>query len=224
VAVVPDAANAGHVALSLTWKGAGPTTLAGSAWGGTIGGALSARDGALATAVSRIDTLAYDFATAVNTVHQNGFGLDGSGGRDLFTVGATSDGAARDFTVSAEVLADPGALAAASASTAVPGDSQNLLAIIHTESQALSGGTDVGATLSSITAQFGAAAQRASASSEQDAAVKKNLTDLRQSVSGVSTDEELISMQAAQRAYEAIAKVIQTSNEMMQTLLSIKTT
>jgi len=224
LAVAPDLANAGHVAVSLTWKGAAPTTLSDSALGGTIGGALSARDGALATAVSRIDTLAYDFATAANTVHQNGFGLDGSGGRDLFTVSATSDGAARSITVSAEVLADPGALAAASASTGVPGDAQNLLAIIGTESQALSAGTDVGATLSSITAQFGAATQRASASSEQDAAVKKNLTDLRQSVSGVSTDEELISMQAAQRAYEAIAKVIQTSNEMMQTLLSIKTT
>jgi flagellar hook-associated protein 1 FlgK len=224
LAVAPDVANAGHVAVSLTWKGASPTTLAGSAFGGTIGGALSARDGALATAVSQLDTLAYDFASAVNTVHQSGYGLDGGSGRDLFTVGGTSDGAARDIVVSAEVLADPGALAAASSPTSVPGDSQNLLALIATESQALSSGSDAAGTLSAITAGFGAAAQRASAASDQDAAVKKSFTDLRQSVSGVSSDEELIAMQAAQRAYEAIAKVIQTSNEMMQTLLSIKTT
>jgi flagellar hook-associated protein 1 FlgK len=45
---------------------------------------------------------------------------------------------------------------------------------------------------------------------------------MRDSYSGVSIDEEMITMQQAQRGYEAIAKVIQTTDQMMQTLLAIK--
>jgi flagellar hook-associated protein 1 len=223
LSAVADPANGGHLGLRLTVP-AGSTLqpLASGAVGGTIGGALEARDGALLTAASQIDSLAFDLAGTVNTVHAAGYGLDGVNGRSLFDVSATAQGAAASLALSAAVAADPRALAAASAA-GVPGDNTNLLSLIGTESQALTtSGLDPGNTLSSITSQFGAAAQRAQALSEQDAAIQDHLQSLRQSTSGVSVDEELVLMQKAQRAYEAIAKVIQTASDMFDTLMQLK--
>ena len=73
-----------------------------------------------------------------------------------------------------------------------------------------------------IVSEFGSSAAIAKAFSEQDAAVKDHLVSLRESASGVSIDEEMIALQRAQRGYEAIAKVIQTTDEMLQTLMALK--
>jgi flagellar hook-associated protein 1 FlgK len=106
--------------------------------------------------------------------------------------------------------------------TVAPGDASNAQLLLGTESAALPGGKDVRSTVSDIVSQFGSSSATAKAFSDQDGALKDNLTRMRDSYSGVSIDEEMITMQQAQRGYEAIAKVIQTTDQMMQTLLSIK--
>ena len=47
-------------------------------------------------------------------------------------------------------------------------------------------------------------------------------SQLRDSVSGVSLDEELTNLIKFQRAYQAAAKMIAAADEMLQTLLTIK--
>jgi flagellar hook-associated protein 1 len=44
----------------------------------------------------------------------------------------------------------------------------------------------------------------------------------REAVSGVSTDEELMRLMRHQQAYTAAAKIVQTVDEMMDALLSLK--
>ena len=199
--------------------------LPGTAFGGTLGGTLSARDGALLTSGQRVDQLAYDLANAINGVHSAGAGLDGLSGRLLFAgLGATASGAAAGVTVA---ISDPAQLGMAGAptppATVAPGDASNAQFLLGTESAALPGGKDVRSTVSDIVSQFGSSSATAKAFADQDGALKDNLTRMRDSYSGVSIDEEMITMQQAQRGYEAIAKVIQTTDQMMQTLLSIKT-
>jgi flagellar hook-associated protein 1 len=221
----PDPANTGHLALSL--QGPGGAKFAYTGVGGELGGVLDARDGAMRTAVDRLDALAFDLGNAVNAVHSTGFGLDGTTGDPLFTVGAQA-GAAGRLDVSAAVLADPRRLAAAdvalTATSAAPGNAVNWQKLVTTESTGLTGGLTAASTLASLTSDFGAASQTAQALASHDTAMRDHLTTLRESVSGVSIDEEMVKLQTAQRGYQAIAKVIQTSSDMFDTLLSLKPT
>ncbi|MEA2696665.1 MAG: flagellar hook-associated protein 1 [Myxococcales bacterium] len=222
LSVTPDASNGGHLALQLTrTDGSGPVTLAGTAVGGSMGGAISARDGAILTAKNSIDTLAFDLGNTINAVHSAGFAADGTTGHQMFTVAATAAGAASSITVDAGLLANPSLLAAASAPGA-SGDNRNLLAIINTERTALSTGNDAATTFQGIVTSFGSAAQRSSAVAGQDAGIADHLDQLRESASGVSLDEEMINMTKAQRAFEAVSKVITATSAMLDTLMSLK--
>ena len=95
LSAVPDPANLGHLKVQITHAdGSGPVDLAPGGIGGTIGGLLTARDGGMKAAVTSLDTMAFDLAGALNTVHQAGFAMDGTGARNLFTVPLTSTDAA----------------------------------------------------------------------------------------------------------------------------------
>jgi flagellar hook-associated protein 1 FlgK len=54
-----------------------------------------------------------------------------------------------------------------------------------------------------------------------DQAVLKNLTDQKDSISGVNLDEEASNLLKFQQLYSASTKVLQTSNQMFNSLLSI---
>jgi flagellar hook-associated protein 1 FlgK len=225
VSAAPDPSNGGHIALTITRPdGTGPASVADASIGGQVGGWLSARDGALATAASSIDTLAYNFANAVNTAHAASYGLDNSTGQNLFNVNATSTGAASSITVSSAIVNDPDELATKGSAAAGDGDSTGLATLIDVQNNALPSGETPASTLANITAVFGDASQTATATASQDASLLSNLTTQRESASGVSSDQELVNLQRAQSAYEAISKVITTTQAMLDALLAIGTT
>jgi flagellar hook-associated protein 1 FlgK len=222
LATVADAANGGHLAITLTRAdGSGPVTVPGGGFAGAIGGVFDARDGALLSAVNGLDQLAYDFTGAVNLVHAAGFGTDGAGGRNLFVAQAGVAGAASRMAVDPSVAGNPAALAAASSAAGLPGDATNMLALIAGETSAMTGGADVGTTLSGIVAGFGAETARAANMASQDRTVFASAGNQRDSVSSVSIDEEMVSLTKSQQAYDAIARVLTTANQMLDTLMSI---
>jgi len=187
-----------------------------------LGGSFSARDATMGAASTALDTLAFDFASSINTVHSAGFAQDGTTGHAMFSVGATSASAASLIDIDPALLADPGLLAASSSAAGLPGNNQSALALIATERTALAGGADPATTFTNIISSFGASAQRAKAMSDQDGALLTNLTQMRESVSGVSLDEEMVKLTASQRAFEAVSKVITTADSMLDTLMSLK--
>lgn len=217
-----DVTNGGHLALWATPAGSATPVQVGQGIGGTLGGAIAARDGALKTAADAVDQLAFDLSGAVNTVHRAGYALDGSTGRDLFTVSATATGAAASLAVDTSISANASLLATASSAASLPGDATNLQAMIDTERQTLSTGATADATVSRLTASYGASASLAQSSAEADGAILDHVTAMRESTSGVSIDEELIEMQKAQRAYEATAKIITVADKLLDTLMSLR--
>ena len=224
----PDASNGGHVSLYIVrTDGTGPAALTSgqsdSAIGGQLGGWLQARDGALGSAMSSLNTLATDFAKAVNAAHSSSYGLDGSTGNDLFPFPGTGP-AAEQLGVNCAIVSDTDLLATKGSSSAGAGDASGLATLIDVQSSALASGQTPSNAMATITAQFGSAAQNASNQSTQDQTTLGQLTNLRSSASGVSSDEELVNMQKAQAAYQAISKVITTTQTMLDALMAIQST
>lgn len=190
---------------------------------GSIGGTIAARDGALSQAATDLDQLAFDVASAYDAVHAAGFGLDGNAGRDLFELPAGPAGAAAAMAVSADVLGQPDHIAAASVAAAVPGDNRGALALLALADAriALGGTGTAGDGLSALIGSAGTALQRATAEAEHTATVADQLAGLRESVSGVSLDDEMVALTRYQRAYQASLRVVQVADEMLGELLEL---
>jgi len=218
---LPDPANRGHLALRLTPSdGSSPVPVANDRVGGKLGGMLDARDTALGTAMSQLDQFAYDLMGQLNPLQSAGYGLGGTTGVPMFSPVALVAGAAGAMAVASGFNANT--IGASTTAAGVPGDSGQLFAMMDTERAALTGGRDASSTLAKIVSDFGGAASRAQAVAEHDKAIRGHLTEMRDSLNGVSIDEELINLTKSQRAYEAVMKVITTADKMLETLMAIR--
>jgi flagellar hook-associated protein 1 FlgK len=178
---------------------------------GEIQGLITVRDQKLPDYPTRLDQIASGIITAANALHSAGYALDGSTGRPLF-VGSN----AATIAVDAAVAGDPRLLAAAGA----PGQvGNNTVALAIAQLRRTMSPTPEGAYGDLISA-IGTDAQ----ASQNLLGAQTSLVDFierqRQSVSGVSLDEEAANLIRYQRAYEAAARVVTTIDEMLDTLIN----
>lgn len=215
-------ATTGHMTLTRLTAGQAVdvTDLADS---GEIGGLVEARDGALEESRVALDQLAFDIASAYNAVHTAGFGQDGGTGRNLFTSLATADGAARAFGVSADVDGQPDLLAAATDPALVGGDNRNALALddVANLDVALGGTATVQEGLATMIGGAGEAIRSARIDAQVADEAAAQLEALRESVSGVSVDEEMMNLSKFQRGYQASLRVISVADEMLAQLVNL---
>ena len=191
---------------------------------GSLGGMLAARDGELQQAMSGLDTLAFELAQQVNTIHATGYGLDGLDGRILFENMGVVDGAAANLRLDAGIQGQPEFVAAALDLTTLPGDNRVALSLAALRESSFMGSGNQTAQefLQTIRGGLGAGLQAAKRDYDLHSSRLTQLTMLRESVAGVSIDEEMIELTKAQRAFEAAAKVIKAGDELLETVLSLK--
>lgn len=127
---------------------------------------------------------------------------------------------ASDIEVSSAVREDPARIAASR--SGAPGDNENALAIIALKNALTmnTGSATFSDFYNNAVARIGMGSQEAARSVENTGLVLEQLENLRESVSGVSTDEELLKMLQYQRAYEAAARLISTADSMLDTLIN----
>ncbi len=186
--------------------------------GGSIQGTIDTRDTSLANLRSDIDSLAALLITEVNAVHAAGFSLTGSTGAAFFTGTGASD-----IAINTALQNDP-QLIQTSALVGAVGNNATAVALAQLADKrhgALSGQTfsefynatvsTMGQDLASSTAQV-----------TDQSAVQDMLLRQRDSVSGVSVDEEMTDLVKYQRAFQASAKFINTIDQLMETVISLK--
>lgn len=139
---------------------------------------------------------------------------------DVFQVNSYQ-GQATDLAVA---LTDPSAVAASSTRLGVPGDNGRLLQLVALQHQtfaSLSNRT-LGDSYNTIAAGLGVSAQTATTNLRAQEVLHDQIETFRAQVSGVSIDEELVNLIKFQRAFEAASRMIQVTDQMLQTLLSLK--
>jgi flagellar hook-associated protein 1 FlgK len=122
--------------------------------------------------------------------------------------------------VSAAIAADPSLVAAAA--VASPGDNQIARQLANLRDGAIVNGATPGAAWSTLVYRVGADVNIADNEQRSRGEIVNQIELLRDSVSGVSIDEEAASMMRFQRAYEANARFFTVIDETLQTLLSLK--
>jgi flagellar hook-associated protein 1 FlgK len=194
------------------------------AQGGTVGGLVAARDGAITTAATRLDQLAFDIATAYNAAHGAGTDLDGATGTPLFDVSATATGAAQSLRLSAAIAGQPRKIAAAQDATSLPGDNRNALALraLATTRFASGGTRTANEAFADAGAEIGTAVMTATSDRAHTDDAKVQVESLRASISGVSLDEEMMNLTRYQRAYQASLEVVRVADEMLGSLLALR--
>ncbi len=223
-----NASNDGLLDVYVTTSGGTTTNITSSIGSGNIGGILEARDTDIPGYLNSIDELAYSIAVEVNTLHQTGYAVDGvTTGLDFFsdltTLSSPPAGAAANIAVSSDV-ADVNNIAAAGSLNS-PGDNTVALAMAALRNKTNVAGlpanvtfsdqynatvTDVGIDLQSIESQL-----------EQKENLLNQLDMKRESVSGVSIDEEMTNLVKFQYAFEASARLINIADEMLATVLGM---
>jgi flagellar hook-associated protein 1 len=190
---------------------------------GSIGGQLKARDGALKTIETKLDQLAYDFQDQYNQVQTSGVALDGSAGVALFEPLTTVSGAASQIEISSDIQGQPALLAAGTDPALLPSDNTNALRFTAlTVAPIALGGMTVTEALATLTGSAGMAVQTANQAETFASGALEQVSALRDSYSGVSSDEEMVSMMKYQRTYEASLQIIQVADQMMQALLDLR--
>jgi flagellar hook-associated protein 1 FlgK len=186
--------------------------------GGALKGWLDVRDVSVPGYLSRLDDLATGVIQGVNNLHSGGFGLDGSTGNNFF-FGAS----ASDIEVNPAVLADVKAIAAAGTASGVPGDNSIAIAIAGLQDDLTMDGntTTFGDYYNSIISDLGGAVQEATTNYDHQSAMVDQLTSYRESVSGVSLEEEMVNLIKFQHAYEAAAKLVSTTDELLETVIGM---
>jgi flagellar hook-associated protein 1 FlgK len=185
--------------------------------GGSIEGAISVREGQLATLRTEINTLAETLISEVNLAHSTGFGLTGTTGANFFT--GTN---ASDIAVNSALLREPALLQASAASGEVE-DNTIARAIAELESKAnaaLDGQTFSGKQAQTV-AWLGQEVSNARSELQDQSTISQFIRQQRDSVSGVSVDEEMTNLVMFQKAFQASAKLISMADEMLETLIQM---
>ena len=182
--------------------------------GGTLGGALTVRDNTVPSFSAQLDSLAAQFATAMNGAQAAGYDLSGDTGSVMFDL--PNEGAAAGIS-----LALPSGASIAISSDGSADSSGNLQSFLSVQSEALPSGATPTDAYASLVSNIGSAGAEVNSSLTATAASLQQLTTQQDSVSGVSVDEETTNLIRYQQAYEAAARVISTVNDLYTSLMNM---
>ncbi|WP_026691428.1 flagellar hook-associated protein FlgK [Alteribacter aurantiacus] len=182
--------------------------------------------------VQSLDQMVYTFTEAFNDVHENGRSLYEMANEEAaisffdFAGGANEvKGAAKGIKVADDILNDLDKIAAATvtAGEAFSGDGSNALALANVKDNTLNFGgttTNVQSFYQGVIGAMAVSTNEAERMSRNTNELRESVDDRRQSVSGVSLDEEMTNLIKFQHAYNAAARNMTTIDEMLDRIIN----
>jgi flagellar hook-associated protein 1 FlgK len=203
--------------------------------GGEAGGLMKAYNTSIPDGLGRLDRLAEALVSEVNKHHSSGYGLQEppQTGINFFSgTGAASINIDLTDTSSGALPGTNPGLANIAASSVAGASGNNDIALLIASAfdrksltsgggASLLGGLSLSSYYNQSVTRLGSAISAADTVMVSQEQVLTQLTQQRDSVSGVSLDEEMTNMIKFQRAFDAAAKLVNTADEMFQTILNM---
>ena len=211
--LIADTSGAGGlVAVKLGSMDIGPGLTSGG-----IYAQLQVRDKFVPDYLTRLDQLAYEVTQKVNAIHSVSYDRSGNTGVNFFDPLASSADASRLFKLNSAISTDLSKIATAKLVAGTDNEAATDVGnLLH--KQVFTGGSVVD-QYRSLVFTVGNDTNNAAGQAEQSGALLHQLQNQRDSVSGVSVDEETMKILQFQRAYQASARVIAIVDELLQTIL-----
>jgi flagellar hook-associated protein 1 FlgK len=216
LATTPDATTGFN---QVAWKDSSGNLydISGDIQAGTLKAVVDMRDNQIPGFISTMDNLAQTLIQQVNTTHATGYNLNGTQ-NDFFK--SISGNYAKDIGLSDEVKADSKNISATSTLANTTDNDVALSLGALADSNVCDGGTTTftGYT-ASIVSRIGELTKAATDSVQYDQNTMDVVTSQRESVSGVSLDDEMTNLIKFQHAYEASARLYTVADDLFKSLL-----
>ncbi len=200
-----------------------PVAVTGQINQGALGGILSIRDDFISEMLTGLDDMAHNLAGSVNELHRSGYNAYDRSGVNFFEADLDRQGAASRLKVSQGILDDVARIAVAGQPSA-PGDNRIANAISDLQFKKIMGEGSAGIDeyYQSLVGRVGIVTDRISNEHETQSNMIKQLSNIRESISGVSLDEETTKMIEYQKTFDASAQLIRAADEMLDTVINLK--
>jgi flagellar hook-associated protein 1 FlgK len=205
-----------------TDSGGNPVVITSSISGGKLKGWLEVRDVIIPDYLSKLNDLAEGIITEVNDLHKDGLGLndDVVAERNFFTGTKVID-----ITVNQDIVDDVNNIAAAGSLDGLPGGNSNAIKIANLQNELTMNGNPATATFddyyNSLVSDVGSWVQKATVNFGHQSLMITHLDNYRESISGVSLDEEMVNLIKFQHGYNAAAKLISVADELLDRVISM---
>jgi len=186
---------------------------------GKLAASLEIRDTAIEGYMGSLDELATTLVEKVNAQHRQGYDMDQNLGEDFFVFDTGTEEAGY-MQVNADIIADINKIAA---SETVNGDGENAVTMntIKDELTMSEGNSTISSYYSSLVARIGQDVADASDSVDHHTNLMTQLTNKKESISGVSIDEEMMNLIRYQTGYNASARLFTAAEELANTLMDM---
>jgi flagellar hook-associated protein 1 FlgK len=214
VVLVNNATVTGPVTLNGSQVSAGSPATVLSLSSGSIQGALDASSGGIQTLRNSLNQLASQLVTSVNAVYDP----SGTGGNFFNAANTTAGTISLDPALTATNLQ--------AGSSGASGDNSLALGIANLANNVFStaGGDQIDGTFSNFYANavsgFGQTLSSVNDQVSNQTNIQSLVTSQRESVSGVSLDQEMASLLMYQRSYQASGQVFQTVDSLIDTVIN----
>ncbi|MCK4302512.1 MAG: flagellar hook-associated protein FlgK, partial [candidate division Zixibacteria bacterium] len=204
----------GSLKHNLMWQG---TKIPFNNLDGRLKGLVDSRDEIIPRHLEQLNALTRTLVEEVNTLHRSGYGLDGSTGTNFFDPQYTD---ATTIEVNSNIVSKPSMIAAAQVPDA-ESDNRIALAIAALQDAKLmnDNATTINGFYSSLVGSLGVETREAQSFTESYEMLVAQIDNARQSVQGVSLDEEMTNMIKSQHAYDAAARVITAMDQALDTVI-----
>ena len=180
---------------------------------GKLMGLTTLRDTTVTAYIASLDTVASTLIAQTNAAHAAGFDLAGAAGGAFF-----SGTNASDIAVNGALLANASLIAASA--NGQPGNGANAQAIADLRTTALIGGATIDAAYAQLVVTIGSDSAAARRDFDNATTLVDSMTDRRDSVSGVSLDEEMANLVRFQRGFQASSRAMSAMDEMIELLIT----